>query len=65
MLDIIMLIGGIFCLSILFSVLADPDEQALADAKFCRGCECGWCMCVPNDEECRKWRKKHEQRTGN
>lgn len=35
------------------------DESYCDDARFCDGCQCGWCMAVPDDEECKKWRDKH------
>ena len=62
MFEIVSILALIVILSIIINVLADPDEQAIADAKFCNGCDCGWCMYVPDDDECKKWREQHERR---
>lgn len=37
------------------------DESYGNDARFCDGCQCGWCMAVPDDEECKKWRAKNDR----
>lgn len=37
------------------------DEDYSDNAKFCYGCQCGWCMAVPDDDECREWRMKNDR----
>lgn len=37
------------------------DESYGNDVRFCDGCQCGWCMAVPDDDECREWRRKNDR----
>lgn len=64
MVDILISLGILaICCSIvmLIKAYASDDEQAKADYYFCYNCRCGWCNAVPDDAECRKWRKEHKQ----
>ena len=36
------------------------DERYHDDANYCYGCPCGWCDCIPGDDECQKIRKEME-----
>ena len=29
----------------------------------CYGCTCIWCDAVPGDNECERWKEKHERKT--
>ncbi len=38
-------------------ILEDPTYRA--DADYCYNCPCGWCNCVPGDENCE--RRKNDE----
>lgn len=58
---VILLLFIVIIAFFIFRAVVDGNDGIPQAYDVCDDCDAGWCDAFPNDEECRKWRKRNEQ----